>query len=138
MQYFRDAEELLVLFGIDPAKPGAEDFYVLAELYGLMSQYPQYRVSVADLAKLRMKERKLSPRVFWSRMKRTIRPLIEADASTLRALGVPCGYTTEDHVRTCPELIGDVGSYTGAFLEGADADNAEAAADIARECGHAK
>lgn len=138
MQYFRDGKELLELFGVDPNKPGAEDFYCLADLYGLMSRFPQYHVTVADLARLRMGERKLSPLVFWSRMKRAIRPLLEADAETLRALGVPCGWSSMEHRQTCPELIGCIGAYSSTTIDERDATNAAAAAEIARLCGRAK
>lgn len=137
MQYFRDCEELLSLFEIDPRKPGAEDFATLSDLYGLMSRYPQYSVTVADLATLLMRQRKLSPKVYWSRMKRAIRPLIEAEAETLRALGVPCGYTTEDHRRTCPELAAEIGAATGVGLA-CDGVQSELAATIAELVGHAK
>lgn len=137
MQYFRDCTELMTLFEIDPEKPGADDFATLADLYGLMSRYPQYSVTVADLAALLMRQRKLSPKVFWSRMKRAIRPLVEAEAETLRALGVPCGYTTEDHRRTCPELAAEIGAATGAGLA-CDGVQSELAATIAELVGHAK
>ena len=138
MQYFKDAEELLQLFEIDTNSPGAEDFYVLADLYALMSRFPQYRVSVADLARLRMQERKLSPLVFWSRMKRAIKPLVEAEAETLRALGVPCGWDSMSHKQTCPELIGSIGAYSSTMIDERNEDNAAAAAQIARLCGRAK
>jgi len=138
MQYFKDAEELLELFGIDTSKPGAEDFYVMADLYGLMSRFPQYRVTVADLARLRMQERKMSPMVFWSRMKRAIKPLVEAEAETLRALGVPCGWDSMTHKQTCPELIGSIGAYSSQGIDEHDSTNAATAAHIARMCGRAK
>lgn len=138
MQYFKDSEDLLALFEIDAAKPGAEDFCVCTELYGLMSRFPQYRVTVADLAKLRMKERGVSPLVFWSRMKKAIKPLLDTDAETFRALGVPCGWDSMGHKKTCPEIIGSVGAYVGTFLEDHDGDNAATAALIAKRCGRSK
>lgn len=138
MQYFKESEELLQLFEIDTNKPGAQDFLCLCDLYALMSRYQeQYRVTVSDMAALLMQQRKLSPLVFWSRMKRAIRPLIEADATTLRALGVPYGRVSEEHRVTCAELAGRIGSYCGGFME-IDADSAEIAAKIARACGRAK
>ena len=137
MQYFKDCPDLLLLFEIDPHKEGAQDFATLSDLYGLMSRFPQYKVTVADLAYILMRQRHLSPRVFWSRMKKAIRPLIEAEAETLRALGVPCGYTTEDHRRTCPELAAEIGAATGAGLE-LTGEQVELAAQVARLCGHAK
>lgn len=137
MQYFRDCAELLSLFEIDPNKPGAEDFIALSDVYGLMSRFPQYSVTVADLAALLMRQRRLSPRVFWSRMKRAVRPLIEAEAETLRALGVPCGFVSGDHVRTCPELAAEIGAATGVQLE-LNAEQIELAASVAEAVGHAK
>ena len=138
MQHFQEAGELLDLYGIDQSKPGAQDFVVLADLYGLMSRYQdQYPCTVADLARLLMKNRKLSPMVFWSRMKRAIKPLMEADVDTLRALGIPYGLVRENHERTCPELIAQVGAYCGAFIE-IDGKAAEIAATIAKGLGRAK
>lgn len=137
MQYFRDAAELVQLFEIDTRKPAVADFILLCDLYGLMSRFPQYSVTVSDLAVMAMRERKLSPKVFWSRMKRAIRPLLEADAETLRALGVPCGYITEDHTRTCPEMIAEVGAAAGVGLE-LSGEQVEIATTIAELLGHAK
>ena len=138
MQYFKEAEELCSLFEINTAKPGAEDFICLCDLYALMSRYgEQYHITVSDMAVMLMQQRGLSPMVFWSRMKRAIRPLIEADASTLRALGVPSGLVREGHAVTCAELAGRIGAYCGAFIV-IDDKAAEIAAKIARACGRAK
>lgn len=137
MQYFRDSEELLSLFEIDPKKPGAQDFLCLCDMYAIMCRFEQYRVTVADLAAVLMRQRKLSPLVFWSRMRRAVRPLIEADAETLRALGIPCGYRADDHTRTCPELAAEIGETVGHGFE-IDADAAQVAADIAAACRKAK
>lgn len=137
MRYFEEAEELLTLFEIDVEKPAAQDFCCLADLYALMVNYEQYGVTMSDLAALLMKQRRLSPKVFWSRMKRTIGPLLEADAETLRALGVPVGYAKDDHQRTCPELAAMVGSAAADAIKH-DSEAAEIAAKIARTLGKAK
>lgn len=138
MQYFKDAEDLLNLFEIDTRKPGAQDFLCLCDLYALMSRYTAtYDVTVADLARVLMHQRRLSPLVFWSRMKRAIRPLISAEQSTLTALGVPGGFTQEGHAPTCAELAARIGGRCGVDME-IDGETAEIAAKIATAAGRAK
>ena len=134
MQYFEDAGELLELFGIDTDKPGAQDFACIADMVALMLRYDSYRCTVADLAAVQMRTRKLSPKVFWSRMKRTLRPLIEAEAETLKALGIPA---PGEPGRTCPHLAHQVGEALASTIP-IDADSAEIAARVARACGRAK
>ena len=131
MQYFKDAEDLLSLFEVDLGKPGTQDFLCLCDLYALMSRYADtYDVTVSDLARVLMKQRRLSPLVFWSRMKRAIRPLIETEQSTLTALGVPGGLTREGHAPTCAELAARIGGRCGADMV-IDGESAEIAAKIA-------
>lgn len=138
MQYFKDAEDLLNLFEIDTRKPGAQDFLCLCDLYALMSRYSTtYDVTVADLARVLMQQRRLSPLVFWSRMKRAIRPLICAEQSTLTALGVPGGFAQEGHAPTCAELAARIGGRCGVDME-IDGETAEIAAKIATAAGRAK
>lgn len=138
MQYFKDAEDLLNLFEIDTRKPGAQDFLCLCDLYALMSRYSStYDVTVADLARVLMQQRRLSPLVFWSRMKRAIRPLSCAEQSTLTALGVPGGFTQEGHAPTCAELAARIGGRCGVDME-IDGETAETAARIAVLAGKAK
>ena len=138
MQYFKDAEDLLNLFEIDTRKPGAQDFLCLCDMYALMSRYTTtYGVTVADLARMLMNQRRLSPMVFWSRMKRAIRPLISAEQSTLTALGVPGGFTQEGHAPTCAELAARIGGRCGVDME-IDGETAEIAAKIATAAGRAK
>lgn len=138
MQYFKDAEDLLALFEIDPRKPGAQDFLCLCDLYALMSRYAStYDVTVSDLARVLMQQRRLSPLVFWSRMKRAIRPLICAEQSTLTALGVPGGMTQQGHEPTCAELAARIGGRCGVDLV-IDGETAEIAAKIATAAGRAK
>ena len=138
MQYFKDSEDLLALFEIDQKKPGAQDFLCLCDLYALMSRYSTtYAVTVADLARLLMQQRGLSPLLFWSRMKRAIRPLICAEQSTLTALGVPGGFTREGHEPTCAELAARIGGLCGVDMT-IDDETAEIAAKIAAAVGKAK
>ena len=134
MQYFEDAGDLCELFGIDTKKPGAEDFICIADMVALMLRYDSYRCTVADLAGLRMSNRGLSPKVFWSRMKRTLRPLIEAEAETLKALGIPA---PGEPGRTCPHLAHQVGEALASTIP-IDADSADVAARVAVACGRAK
>ena len=84
MEHWKSAKELLELFDVDCSRNGAQNFVELAELLGLMMAFPELGV-------------------FWSRMKRDLAPILEADDSTLDALGVPPVQS-----RTCPALVGAV------------------------------
>ena len=46
---------------------------------------------LGDLERQMMKELHVSPLVFWSQIKRTVRPLLDAGPATLQALGIPVG-----------------------------------------------
>ena len=47
--------------------------------------------SLGDLERQMMRELRFSPLVFWSQIKRTVRPLLDAGPATLQALGIPVG-----------------------------------------------
>lgn len=88
MGMFSDAGELLELFSIDANTSGAEDFMAFVELTAHVMAFPDLGVTPRAVASALMGERKLSPLVFWSRIKRHCRPLYEADKETLCALGL--------------------------------------------------
>ncbi len=46
---------------------------------------------LGDLERQMMRELHVSPLVFWSQIKRTVRPLLDAGKPTLQALGIPVG-----------------------------------------------
>lgn len=82
----RDVWDLLAMFSVDTMSDGATDFaaLVFSRLLPKWKGKPLGAVA-ADL----WKQQKVSPKLFYCRMKRAVRPLLEADAETLLALGVP-------------------------------------------------
>lgn len=133
MQYFKDADEFLSLFDLDAKKPGCIDFGVLCELGAVMVHFPQYGVTIADLARVGMQQRGLSPLVYWSRMKRAIRPALESGPDALRALGVPVASGSS---LTCPYLAGCLAEVIAKEYQAAEV--ADMAAEIAKDCGKAR
>lgn len=87
MRPWKNCAELLALFGIDAREKWAARFVDLVEVGALLLHFE--RGTVSALERGYMKELHLSPLVYWSQMKRAIRPLLAAGGDTLRALGVP-------------------------------------------------
>lgn len=131
MLYFHTAEEFVGLFSLDASKPGVRDFCVLADLISMMLRFPQYRVSVSDLARLAMSEQRLSPLVYWSRMKRALKPVFDASDS-LAALGVH----VYGEALSCPLLAHGVGEAMSSTVTPDLC--ADLAAETARLCGRAQ
>jgi len=78
----------------------------------------------------------MSPLVYWSRMKRALRPILQSGPDALRALGVPI---TPGAAITCPYLAGCLAEAIGAEYSREDLDElAELAAATARTCERAK
>lgn len=88
LELWTGPEELLMLFSIDPSAPGADDFADLVWLSATVLKFPELGCGTYSVAVQMMRERKWSPLVYWSRIKRGCRPLIEAGAETLRGLGL--------------------------------------------------
>lgn len=88
MAEYISVKDFLELFSVDCSRGGAKDFIDLTELYALCLAFPEYEVSFGALLRRFLKERKLSPLVFWSRIKRDVKEILEADDDTLDALGV--------------------------------------------------
>ena len=84
---FKSCADVLDLFSV-PASGGREDFEKLCDSTALVILFPRYGYGLSDVAALGRRQRKLSPVVYWSRMKRAIAPLLAADAATLHALGL--------------------------------------------------
>ena len=86
----RNPYELFELFSVDPRHQGAIDFSELcyrlnaAEL-GL--ELPDMG-SMGGIIRFMMRERRVSAKLFYSRMKAALRPMLEADEATLEALGL--------------------------------------------------
>lgn len=138
MRYFSSTEELLQLFGIDPEKRAAQEFCMLVDLMALMLHYPQYGVTVSEMAAVSQRRLKWSAKVYWSTIKRTIKPILDAEPATLRDLGVPI--ICEGRERTCPELAHAIAEALADLWDGLAEDGTAAseAAEIARACGRAK
>lgn len=80
------AGELLQLFDVDTSSTGARYFIDLVELYSCCLKY--HPVRFRDLVSAHLRDLRISPLIFWSQQRRALRPLMEADMDTLRALGV--------------------------------------------------
>lgn len=89
---FSNALELLEMFDIDTEKNGAQDFCTLVELSALFEVHKAYRITYHKVVKSLLREQRISPMVFWSRMKRQCTPLLQVTADTWQALGVDFGY----------------------------------------------
>lgn len=87
MKSWRGCEGLLDLFSV-PASEGRERFCDLVDMGALLVRFETV-YGVGDLERAIMREKGWSPLVFWSCIKRAVRPLLQAGGETLRALGVP-------------------------------------------------
>lgn len=89
MRPWNTCAELLRLFGIEPKSDKwaarACDLVEFAAILGHFSGEDR----LGDLERRFMRDLKVSPLIFWSQLKRALRPLIDAGGDTLRALGVP-------------------------------------------------
>lgn len=94
------ARQLLELFSVDPERAGATDFIALAECYSVALLFPELGVTKRLLVKRLLRDHRLSPLVFWSRMKRDLLPILSADSELLDSLGLPL-----ERERTCPDLV---------------------------------
>lgn len=87
MRPWKTCSDLLDLFNV-PEGEGRARFEDLCDLGALLLRFSAaYRM--ADLERAYMKERGISPLLFWACQKRALRPLLSAGGDTLRALGVP-------------------------------------------------
>lgn len=91
-EYFLSTKEFLEMFSVDCSRKGAEDFINLTELYSLALVFPEYQISFGLLVKTLLRERKISPLVFWSRIKRDLYDVLTADDDTLEAMGLEVSY----------------------------------------------
>lgn len=88
LNLWQGPEELLELFSVDAAAPGGVSFCELVWLGALAARYPAGGVSFEDVARGLMRQHKLSPVVYWGRIKRTLAPLLAAERADLAALGL--------------------------------------------------
>ena len=88
VQLWELPEDLLMLYEIDPSAPGARDFCDLVSLSAEVLRFPELGCGTWAVAKQFIRERRWSPLVYWSRIKKAVRPLLEAAPDTLAALGL--------------------------------------------------
>jgi hypothetical protein len=88
---WESVDELLSLYGIDNTAAGAQDFTELAQDSAALMQYPELNLSTWAVASAVMRERHWSPMIYWGRQKKLFKPLLEAEAETLAALGLTIG-----------------------------------------------
>lgn len=84
---WKNCAELLAIFGIEN-NPWVERFVDLVETAALLRHF-YGKDYLGPLERQTMRELRLSPLVFWSNLKRAVRPMLSAGSETLRALGVP-------------------------------------------------
>lgn len=85
---WRTADDLCALFDVDPAGPGVDDWIDLVTLGLPLAAFPDEGYCLTDVVRGLLKTRKWSPMLFWSRMKRGLRPMLDASPDTWEALGV--------------------------------------------------
>lgn len=82
--------ELFELFSVDPKHQGALDFSELCYRLNAVElglELPDMG-SMGGIVRVMMRERGVSAKLFYSRMKQALRPMLEADDSTLEGLGL--------------------------------------------------
>lgn len=84
---FSTAEEFCGLFGIDTQRGGAADFCRIVSTAAALRFY-YLPGGVVDAVTEIMRERRISPRLFFSNVRRAMAPALGAGRDTLAALGV--------------------------------------------------
>ena len=111
MRYFEDITDFLALFEVNEQSPGVVDFGSLVVLVSCTRAFGAAdEITLGRLATRMMRDAKLSPMIFWSRMRRALRPVLEAGRDTLVELGIDGSFLPEGRAPTCPELIQAVAS----------------------------
>lgn len=127
---WRGPDELLDLFGVDPGGRWAGAWCGLVCLRALGIKWPDYALSFDRIFAGWLRIERVSPVVFWSRVRAALSPLLEADFETLRALGVyPQALTS----RALAEAVAAAMVLRG--FEGTEADAAQLARLLRAEGG---
>ena len=83
---------------------GRRNFEDLVNLGACLKHWYPFN-NLGDLARGFMRDLKVSPLIYWATMRRAVRPLIEAEAQTLEALGLQLrGPDHDQRPTTCLEL----------------------------------
>ncbi len=109
MREWMTTKEFLELFSVDVERNGAKNFIDITELMGLMYAFPEYGVNDHLLCRSYLRQLKLSPLVFWGRIKRDIVSILSADSDVLEALGCPLPETrtSADLMRVLARALAD-------------------------------
>lgn len=86
----RNPYELFELFSVDITHQGAMDFSELCYRLNAVElglELPEMG-NMGGIVRLMMLERGVSAKVFYSRMKQALRPILDSDFATLDALGI--------------------------------------------------
>lgn len=86
MRPWKTCADLLDIFSV-PVTKWRDHVEDLVEMGALIEHFQAG--TLTSLERGWMREMKLSPLVYWSQIKRVLRPLLAAGGDTLRALGVP-------------------------------------------------
>lgn len=108
---WRGPDELLKLFGIDPdSDKWAGIWCGLVALRTLGIKYPEYPLGLDQIATGWMRSEHISPVVYWSRIKSSLRPILDADRETLNALGLyPVGINGRSLAEAAAQAMVDGG-----------------------------
>lgn len=121
--------DLLRLFDVDTSSTGARYFIDLTELYSCCLKF--HEVRFRDLVGVHLRDLRISPLIFWSQQRRALRPLMEADGDTLRALGL----ALRDRPQTIAELVQAVAATLAGTYADDDIDLRLIADGVAALCG---
>lgn len=128
MMIWKTAGELLQLFGVDTSQTGARYFIDLVELLSCTQRF--HPVRFKDLVAVHLRDLRVSPLIYWSQQRRAVRPLLEADADTLRALGVKIA----EPPQTTAALVQAVAATMASTYSGEDSELKMIADGVAALC----
>ncbi len=110
-------DELLELFSVRASYSGTEWFCRLVEFNAMYAAFPDLGVGYGDIIRAELRRLRCSPLLYWGQQRRALRPLLEADALTLRALGldVPDDFNCADIARAVSAVLAVTGKYNRSY-----------------------
>lgn len=116
--------ELLELFGVNTEEDGSQDFCTLCALTALFIRFPECGKSYYDVVSKRLRELHWSPMVFYARIRKSIKPVIDAGKDTLAGLCI----VVEAETVTVPALVKAIAPILAETIPESCRTNAEDAA----------
>lgn len=116
--------EFLELFGVNCDEEGSQDFCTLCAVTALFLRFPECGKSYYDVVSKRLRELHWSPMVFYARIRKSIKPVIDAGKDTLAGLGV----VVEAESVTVPALVKAIAPILAETIPECCRTNAEEAA----------